>query len=170
MSAAITPNVTFRMMRYEDIPEIGAIEAESFPTPWSEQAFISELTQNRFAHYIVMELEGRIIGYAGMWIIYDEAHVTNIAVASEFRGRSLGARLMMELGLRAHRMGAERITLEVRPSNTVARNMYRKFGFQPNGIRPGYYSDNGEDAIIMWAELPFEGQEKGGGKVADSGD
>ena len=157
MSAAATPNVTFRMMRCEDIPRISVIEAESFPTPWSEHAFISELTQNRFAHYIVMEHEGRIVGYGGMWVLFDEAHVTNIAVASDYRGRRLGARLMMELGTRAYRMGASRITLEVRPSNTVARNMYAKFGFQPNGIRPGYYSDNGEDAIIMWAKLPFDG-------------
>jgi len=156
MNAAATPKVKFRMMRCEDIPAICEIEAESFPTPWSEQTFASELTQNRFAHYIVMEFDGRIVGYGGMWVIFDEAHVTNIAVAARYRGRRLGTRLLAELGKRAHRLGAARITLEVRPSNTAARNLYAKFGFRPNGIRPGYYSDNGEDAIIMWAELPFD--------------
>lgn len=155
MSAAITPSVTFRMMRYEDIPEVSAIEAEAFATPWSEQAFISELTQNQFAHYVIMEHEGRLIGYGGMWIIIDEAHVTNIAVTGEYRGRRLGERLMMELSARAVSLGADRMTLEVRPSNTVARRMYEKFGFEAVGLRPGYYSDNGEDAIIMWAELPL---------------
>jgi len=155
MSAATAPELTFRMMRYEDIPEVCAIEVESFATPWSEQAFISELTQNQFAQYIVMEWQGRLIGYGGMWVIIDEAHVTNIAVTGEFRGRRLGERLMAELASRAARLGAQRMTLEVRPSNSVARRMYEKFGFEAVGLRPGYYSDNGEDAIIMWAELPF---------------
>jgi len=155
MSAAITPNVTFRMMRYEDIPEVCAIETEAFATPWSEQAFISELTQNHFAIYIVMEYEGRLIGYGGMWVIVDEAHVTNIALTGEFRGRHLGARLLTELSSLAMRHGADRMTLEVRPSNTIARRMYEKYGFEAAGVRPGYYSDNGEDALIMWASLPL---------------
>ena len=164
MSAATAPEVIFRMMRYEDIPEVSAIEVESFATPWSEQAFVSELTQNQFAQYIVMEYEDRLIGYGGMWVIIDEAHVTNIAVTGEFRGRRLGERLLAELGARAARLGAERMTLEVRPSNAVARRMYKKFGFEAVGLRPGYYSDNGEDAIIMWSELPFgSGRSEGGG-------
>jgi ribosomal-protein-alanine N-acetyltransferase len=163
MSAATAPEIIFRMMRYEDIPEVSAIEVESFATPWSEQAFISELTQNQFAQYIVMEYEERLIGYGGMWIIIDEAHVTNIAVTAEFRGRRLGERLLAELGARAVRLGAERMTLEVRPSNAVARRMYEKFGFEAVGLRPGYYSDNGEDAIIMWSELPFRGGRAEGG-------
>ena len=144
----------FRQMRMEDIPEVCAIEAEAFPTPWSEQAFTHELTQNHFAQYIVMEREGCIIGYGGMWIIIDEAHVTNIAVMKAFRGRKLGERLMAELMDRAYRLGATRMTLEVRPSNVTARRLYAKFGFHEAGLRHGYYSDNGEDAIVMWAKLP----------------
>ncbi|MCI3922634.1 ribosomal protein S18-alanine N-acetyltransferase [Paenibacillus sp. TRM 82003] len=155
MSAAKAPEFQFRMMRYEDIPEVCAIEVEAFTSPWSEQAFMNELTQNQFAMYIVLEHAGRIIGYGGMWVIIDEAHVTNIAITGEYRGRKLGARLMAELAARAYRMGATRMTLEVRVSNTVARQLYGKFGFEEVGLRPGYYSDNGEDAIIMWAELPF---------------
>lgn len=155
MNAAKAPEFHFRIMRYEDIPEVCAIEAEAFTSPWSEQAFINELTQNQFAMYIVLEHEGRIVGYGGMWVIIDEAHVTNIAIADEYRGRKLGARLLAELAARAYRMGATRITLEVRVSNAVARNLYGKFGFEAVGLRPGYYSDNGEDAIIMWADLPL---------------
>lgn len=159
MSAASAPDVTFRKMRYEDIPEVCAIEAEAFPTPWSEQAFVNELTQNQFAQYIVMQHGDTVIGYGGMWIIIDEAHVTNIAVMGEFRGRKLGERLMAELSSRAVQLGARRMTLEVRPSNEVAKRMYIKFGFEAVGLRPGYYTDNGEDAIIMWAELPMRKQE-----------
>jgi ribosomal-protein-alanine N-acetyltransferase len=155
MSAAKAPDVTFRMMRYEDIPSVCAIEVEAFTSPWSEQAFQNELTQNQFAQYVVMEHEDRIIGYGGMWLIIDEAHVTNIAVTEAFRGRKLGARLMAELSARAYRLGARRMTLEVRASNIVAQRLYGKFGFEAVGLRPGYYSDNGEDAIIMWAELPM---------------
>jgi ribosomal-protein-alanine N-acetyltransferase len=157
MSAAKAPEFMFRMMRYEDIPEVCAIEVEAFTSPWSEQAFMNELTQNQFAQYIVMEYEGRLIGYGGMWIIIDEAHVTNIAITGDFRGKKLGSRLMAEMALRAYRLGAGRMTLEVRVSNTVAQRLYEKFGFEAVGVRPGYYSDNGEDAIIMWADLPMRG-------------
>src|SRR5690606_8437097 len=127
---ATAPEIIFRMMKFEDIPEVSAIEIEAFQTPWSEQAFISELTQNHFAQYIVMEYEGRLIGYGGMWIIIDEAHVTNIAITGDFRGRRLGERLLAELGARALRLGAQKMTLEVRPSNLIARRLYEKFGFE----------------------------------------
>ena len=157
LSADRVPEVSFRLMRLEDIPAVHGIEVEAFPTPWSEQAFVNELTQNHFAHYVVMEYGDRVIGYGGMWVIIDEAHVTNVAVLPEFRGRKLGSRLMAELGDRAWRLGAKHMTLEVRESNMVAQSLYMKYGFKPSGVRPGYYSDNGEDAIIMWAELPLRG-------------
>lgn len=167
MKAANAPEVTFRAMRFPDIPEICEIEQESFTAPWSEQAFGNELTHNHFAHYVVMEHEGRIIGYAGMWIIIDEAHVTNIAVREGYRGRKLGERLFAELAMKAYRLGAQRMTLEVRVSNAVAQRLYEKFGFQEAGLRKGYYSDNNEDALIMWADLPgnivdYEGDGHGG--------
>ncbi|WP_199624434.1 ribosomal protein S18-alanine N-acetyltransferase [Paenibacillus alkalitolerans] len=152
--AATAPDVTFRMMRQQDIPAICEIEVESFTAPWSEAAFMNELTQNHFAHYTVMEYEGRIIGYGGMWIIIDEAHITNIAVRAAYRGRKLGERLLAELAVKAYRLGAARMTLEVRVSNVVAQRLYAKFGFRGVGVRRGYYSDNGEDALIMWADLP----------------
>jgi [ribosomal protein S18]-alanine N-acetyltransferase len=144
----------FRPMRVEDINTICEIEKEAFPTPWTAGAFHNELTNNQFAFYLVMELEGRIAGYAGMWIIMDEAHITNIAVRSPYRGRKLGERLLTELRGKARRQGARRMTLEVRVTNRVAQNLYEKLGFRSVGVRKGYYTDNNEDALIMWADIP----------------
>lgn len=157
----------FRAMGLEDIPHILVIEREAFTMPWTEQAFRNELTHNHFASYMVMELNGEIIGYAGLWAIVDEAHVTNIAVLERFRGRKWGERLLDELMRTAVFLGMRSITLEVRVTNEVAQNLYRKKGFRPAGTRKGYYSDNREDALIMWAELPsFDGQEDGKGSVS----
>jgi ribosomal-protein-alanine N-acetyltransferase len=147
-------SLRFRSMRLQDIPQICRIEIDAFPTPWTSAAFHNELTNNQFAQYMVMEYDNQIIGYGGMWIIMEEAHVTNIAILSSFRGRKLGERLVLELLRTASFLGAERMTLEVRVSNTIARNLYEKLGFYSVGRRRGYYSDNGEDALIMWADLP----------------
>jgi len=146
--------LVFRLMKVEDIPDILIIEREAFTMPWTEEAFRNELTHNHFAKYMVMELEGRIIGYAGLWAIVDEAHVTNIALLGKYRGRKWGERLLEELMKTASYLGMKSITLEVRVSNEVAQNLYRKKGFRSAGTRKGYYSDNREDALIMWADLP----------------
>ncbi|MFD1954152.1 ribosomal protein S18-alanine N-acetyltransferase [Paenibacillus thailandensis] len=146
-------NLRFRPMILADIPAVEEIEQEAFATPWTVEAFMNELTNNMFAKYIVMEQDGELIGYGGMWVIVDEAHVTNIAVRADCRGRGYGEQLMKELQRKAVSFGADRMTLEVRVTNTVAQNLYRKLGFEPSGLRPGYYSDNNEDALIMWAEL-----------------
>lgn len=116
----------FRLMKLEDIPEILIIEREAFTMPWTEEAFRNELTHNHFAKYMVMELESHIIGYAGMWAIVDEAHVTNIALLEAYRGRKWGDRLLDELMKTAAYLGMKSITLEVRVSNEVAQNLYRK--------------------------------------------
>ncbi|GGN99104.1 ribosomal protein S18-alanine N-acetyltransferase [Saccharibacillus kuerlensis] len=147
------PNLKFRVMRLEDIPDVMVIEHESFSLPWTEQAFRSEMTLNHFARYIIMEVDGQPAGYAGMWTVIDEAHITNIAVRTAYRGRKLGERLLSELLDIAESLGLERATLEVRVSNGVARNLYQKMGFREVGIRKGYYSDNNEDAMIMWVDL-----------------
>lgn len=146
--------LSFRLMKVEDIGRICEIEEEAFPTPWTSAAFYNELVNNHFAHYMVMEYEGEIIGYGGMWLIMNEAHVTNIAISLKYRGRKLGERLVCELQRTAAFMGAERMTLEVRESNEVAKRLYTKLGFESSGVRKAYYTDNNEDAIIMWAELP----------------
>jgi ribosomal-protein-alanine N-acetyltransferase len=144
----------FRSMRIEDIPAICEIEQEAFATPWTAGAFHNELTNNQFARYMVMESGDQVIGYGGMWLIMDEAHVTNVAVRNDYRGQGLGERLMRELQKTARYFGAMRMTLEVRPSNAVAQRLYAKLGFYSVGVRRGYYTDNQEDAVIMWAELP----------------
>jgi ribosomal-protein-alanine N-acetyltransferase len=142
-------------MRLTDIPTICAIERESFSTPWTEGAFRSELTNNNFAHYLIMEAaDGTVAGYGGMWLILEEAHVTNIAVRAPFRGLGLGERLMLEMMRKASFLGAVRMTLEVRQSNAIAQALYEKVGFVAAGVRRGYYTDNNEDAVIMWADLP----------------
>lgn len=151
--------LVFRLMKLEDIPEILVIEREAFTMPWTEEAFRNELTHNHFAKYMVLELHGHIIGYAGMWAIVDEAHVTNIALLEAYRGRKWGDRLLDELMKTAGYLGMKSITLEVRVSNEVAQNLYRKKGFRPAGTRKGYYSDNREDALIMWADLPEYGEQ-----------
>ncbi|MEK5034428.1 ribosomal protein S18-alanine N-acetyltransferase [Paenibacillus sp. FSL R7-0302] len=151
--------LVFRLMRLEDVPAILVIEREAFTMPWTEEAFRNELTHNHFAKYMVMELAGHIIGYAGMWAIVDEAHVTNIALLEAYRGRKWGERLLDELMKTAAYLGMQSITLEVRVSNEVAQNLYRKKGFKPAGTRKGYYSDNREDALIMWADLPEYGEQ-----------
>jgi ribosomal-protein-alanine N-acetyltransferase len=144
----------FRSMRLEDIPAICEIEKEAFTTPWTSAAFINELNNNQFARYMVMECGEEVIGYGGMWIIIDEAHVTNIALKEKYRGKKLGERLLREMQQTAIFFGAVRMTLEVRPSNRVAQGLYEKLGFYGVGVRRGYYTDNREDAIIMWADLP----------------
>lgn len=147
-------------MREEHLGGVLEIERQSFPTPWSKQAFLGELRDNELAHYYVCLQGDKVTGYAGMWIIFDEAHVTNIAVHPDYRGRKIGKALLLNLMEQALRLGAERITLEVRPSNKVAQELYRKLGFRPVGIRKGYYTDTNEDAIIMWRNLYEEFQAK----------
>ncbi|GIP16333.1 ribosomal-protein-alanine acetyltransferase [Paenibacillus montaniterrae] len=150
----VVEKLVFRKMTLDDLPSIMKIEQDSFATPWTEEAFRNELTNNMFAQYMVMEYEGEVIGYAGMWIIVDEAHITNVAILTPYRGQGLGKLLMAELQRTASFLGAVRMTLEVRASNEIAQRLYRRYGFVNSGVRPGYYSDNQEDAIIMWADVP----------------
>jgi ribosomal-protein-alanine N-acetyltransferase len=143
----------FRSMTEEDIDQILEIEHASFTLPWSRDAFYNEVHHNKFAVYIVIEVEGKIIGYCGAWIVIDEAHITNVAILPEYRGRKLGEALMEKIISVARSMGARSMTLEVRVTNNIAQSLYRKLGFQKGGIRKNYYSDNQEDALIMWVNL-----------------
>lgn len=153
---------SFRPMQLEDIPAVCEIEQEAFATPWTSGAFANELTNNQFARYLVLQDEqGEVAGYGGMWLILEEAHVTNIAIRDKYRGMKLGKRLLAELQRTASFYGAVRMTLEVRPSNRVALNLYEQMGFRSVGVRRGYYTDNKEDAIIMWADLPKADRTKG---------
>ena len=144
--------LNFRAMELTDVDEVLKVEKASFVTPWSRAAFVAEIGDNDLACYLVAEADGRVIGYAGMWLILDEAHVTNVALLPDFRGRGLGSALMGALCEVAKTVGALRMTLEVRPSNLAAQRLYGKLGFEVRGVRPGYYTDTKEDALIMWRD------------------
>jgi ribosomal-protein-alanine N-acetyltransferase len=139
-------------MQVGDIPAVHAIESASFPTPWPPYAFRGELETNRMAHYLVVRAGARLVAYAGIWLMVDEAHVTTFAVLPAYRRRGIGGRLLSELIELAAQLGATVVTLEVRLSNGAARRLYQQFGFRPVGVRPRYYSDNGEDALILTTE------------------
>ena len=147
-------SVQFRRMMLSDIDRIMEIEPLCFTAPWSREAYFAELTQNHFARYMVAELAGEVIGYGGMWVIIDEAHVTNIAIHPDYQGRRFGEQLMRTMIAQAMSYGVRHMTLEVRVSNRTAQKLYEKMGFVRHGIREGYYTDNNEDAMIMWARLP----------------
>lgn len=142
-----------RRMEFDDLDAIEQIEKSAFTVPWSRESFLNELTNNLFAYYLVLEVEGNVIGYGGMWIIADEAHITNIAIAPNYRGKRWGEKLLVTMKDHAAKQGATAMTLEVRTSNVVAQRLYKKLGFDKTGIRPKYYSDNGEDALIMWVNF-----------------
>ncbi|MCX7904650.1 MAG: ribosomal protein S18-alanine N-acetyltransferase [Caloramator sp.] len=139
-----------RDMKLEDIDDVVKIEHLSFKTPWTYEAFLSEITRNKVAKYRVIEKEKRVVGYYGLWLLYGEGHITNIAVHPEFRGIGLGNMLLEDIISISRENKIQALTLEVRVSNTVAINLYKKYGFVEVARRKGYYSDTGEDAIIMW--------------------
>lgn len=144
--------IAVRRMRLSDVDDVWEVDRAAFTQPWSKQAYMNELTMNRSAHYLVLTVDGKVSGFGGMWIMVDEAHVTNVAVHPRVQGRRLGWLLMVTLMLWAVSLGARRMTLEVRVSNVRAQNLYRKLGFVATAIRPKYYADL-EDALIMWATL-----------------
>ncbi|KMY45985.1 alanine acetyltransferase [Bacillus sp. FJAT-27916] len=145
--------VMFRAMTLEDLDDVMEVEHASFTLPWSREAFYNELVNNQYAVYLVVEDRGRVIGYGGQWVILDEGHITNIALLPAYRGYGLGEELMIRMMGTAKSMGVKRMTLEVRVTNHGAQKLYRKMGFQEGGIRKNYYTDNMEDALVMWVEL-----------------
>lgn len=145
-------NLIIRPMRKTDIDEVHRVEVDCFSDPWSKKSLMDEL-KNNMARYLVAELNGEIVGYIGVWLIIDEGHITNVAVHSSHRGLKIGDRLVEEMVKLCKSEGITSMTLEVRTSNIVAQNLYKKYGFKMAGIRKEYYSDNKEDAIIMWNQL-----------------
>ena len=128
------------------------IENLSFKIPWSRNAFMDELTRNESAIYKVAMYGKKVVGYAGMWKVFDEGHITNIAVHPEFRKSGVGSRLLESMLETAREQGIVAMTLEVRKSNVAAQHLYHKYGFRTEGERRRYYADNGEDALIMWKQ------------------
>jgi ribosomal-protein-alanine N-acetyltransferase len=139
-------------MRRRHLRAVLKIEAQVYPRPWSLPLFMSELNLRTSRAYYVARVEGSVVGYAGLMIIGEDAHVTTIAVDPAWHRHKIGSRLLLTLAREATELGAKHLTLEVRVSNTGAQAMYRKFGFQPAGIRRNYYVETNEDALVMWAE------------------
>ena len=138
-----------RRMTLHDLPAVDAIEQACFTTPWPADAYAGELTRNPAARYLVLTVGGEIAGFAGGHIILDESHITNIAIAEAHRGQGLGRALLTALLQYFANLGAVYTTLEVREHNAPALGLYRALGFIAVGRRKKYYSDNGEDALIM---------------------
>ena len=143
-------SLIIRKAETKDIKEMAALDLVCFPAPWSEEAFRQELEENNLAFYVVAELKEKVVGYAGLWAILDEGHITNVAVSPEHRKRGIGRAVVEVLVDATEQAGLNSFTLEVRTSNITAQNLYKKFGFIEAGLRKGYYEDNGEDALIMW--------------------
>lgn len=139
-------------MELRDVEGVLNVERNSFSTPWSRDSFISELMYNGNAFYLVAKLQDKVIGYVGTWIILDEAHITNVAVHSEYRRQHVGEKLLVTLIEEMKERHVTKMTLEVRVSNGGAQKLYEKLGFVSAGIRPGYYQSNAEDAVIMWKD------------------
>jgi [ribosomal protein S18]-alanine N-acetyltransferase len=156
------PRVTIERMLPEDVPAVMAVDHLCFPTPWSENAYRSELG-NVSAYYLIARLpwrgfgtgagdRGRLVGFAGAWIVMDEAHITTIGVHPDYRRHGIGERLLTALLEEARERGVRRATLEVRETNRGAQALYARFGFMPIARRRRYYSDTDEDAIVMWVD------------------
>jgi ribosomal-protein-alanine N-acetyltransferase len=134
-----------------DISDVLRIEKASFTTTWPADAFYNELTTNKLAHYYVGRFDGKIVAYGGIWVIFEDSHVTTIAVDPAHRGKRFGELMLVRLIDEAIERGAAWMTLEVRESNVGAQQLYRKYGFTTVTTRKGYYSDNNENALVMWA-------------------
>jgi len=140
---------SIRRMTLEDVPAVHEIDLLSFSLPWPERSFRYELTENQVSRGWVAEVEGKIAAMLVLWLIVDEAHIATIAVHPDFRRQGIGEQILLYALRAAHNEGAQRAFLEVRAGNTAAQAMYKKYGFEVVGVRPGYYKDNNEDALLM---------------------
>lgn len=144
--------IIIRSMDSQDIFSVSEVEKRSFTIPWSEEMFRIEL-QNPNCLYFVAEISNVIVGYVGLWIIVDEGHISSIAVDPSYRRLKIGRALMQNIFDIAQKKQLKGLTLEVRASNIGAIELYKSFGFKTEGRRKAYYSDNQEDALIMWHHL-----------------
>jgi ribosomal-protein-alanine N-acetyltransferase len=175
----LAPPYKVEPMQWDDVSQVMAIERKSFTLPWSDYTYRHELLDNRNAHYFVarrlngqaarkpLTLWGKlfkrdtlapVVGYGGFWIVLDEAHISTIASDVKWRGHGIGELLLLAMIERSIELGAHEVTLEVRVSNTVAQNLYCKYGFAVVGRRPAYYRDNDEDADLMTAHQVHEAE------------
>ncbi len=141
-----------RKMTLDDLDQVTAIDRVSFSLPWPERSFRFDLTDNPASRCWVAELDGKVVGMIVSWLIVDEVHVATIATHPEYRRRGIAKRLLTHTLQHLKEEGAQSSFLEVRASNFAAQDMYRKFGYEETGLRPRYYKDNDEDAILMTLE------------------
>ena len=146
---ALTARVVVEPMTTDDVAAVHEIERLSFSTPWPAHAFEEELRGNRLARYLVARAGDRVVGFAGLWLMVDEGHVTTFGVHPDWRRQGIGRQLLLNLAELSMAIGARRMTLEVRVSNEAAQSLYRGFGFEVAGRRARYYTDDGEDALVM---------------------
>ena len=139
-------------MRRRHLRSVLRIEAQVYPRPWSLSLFMSELALRNSRAYYVARVDGAVVGYSGLMLTGEDAHVTTIAVDPEWHQKKIGTRLLLNLAREALRRSAKHLTLEVRMSNEPAQALYRQFGFRPAGIRKNYYVETNEDALVMWAD------------------
>jgi [ribosomal protein S18]-alanine N-acetyltransferase len=149
--AGVPERLEISPMTASDVPDVLRIERASFTTTWPSDAFYNELTTNKLAHYYVGRIGGTVVAYGGIWVIFEDSHVTTIAVDPSQRGKKYGEVMLLKLIDEAIERGAAWMTLEVRESNVSAQQLYRKYGFTTVTTRKGYYSDNNENAMVMWA-------------------
>ena len=140
-----------RELDQADVAQVYAIECENFSQPWTRQALLGEIASER-SHYLVALDDDEIIGYIGFWKIFDEGHITNVAVKKSFHNKGVGSQLVEGMLALGHGLGIDRYTLEVRVGNHPAIALYRKYNFENAGIRKGFYDLPKEDAMIMWRE------------------
>ena len=145
-------NLVIEEMKSDDIDGVFEVEKNCFEDYWSKDSFKKELSNN-LAKYLVAKVDGKVVGYVGIWFVVDEGHITNVAVHKYYRGQKIGDRLIDKLVQVCRENKIVSMTLEVRVSNIVAQNLYKKYGFKMAGIRKEYYSNNKEDAIIMWNDI-----------------
>ena len=153
MNVASAPPYDLRLtpMRSRDIRRVLAIEEAVYTRPWSHRLFADELAQRKTRIYRTAWIERDLVGFAGLMLIEDDAHVNNIAVDPTWQGRGIATVLLLELTRSAVDRGSRHLTLEVRVGNEPALALYRRFGMAPVGLRPNYYAETGEDALVMWA-------------------
>jgi ribosomal-protein-alanine N-acetyltransferase len=156
VKAELDPAVTgerlaIEPMRHSDIADVIRIERAAFPTQWPADAFYNEVNSNKLARYFVGRFQGNIVAYGGIWMILEDSHITTIAVDPRHRRRGFGETMLLRLVDEAVACGSTWMTLEVRSGNAAAQALYKKYGFTTVTERKGYYSDNNEDALVMWA-------------------
>lgn len=148
--------IEIKRMTVKHLKDVLKIEELSFPMPWSFQSFYNELVSNPYGYYVVALENDKVVGYGGMWILFEECHITTIAVDPKRRREGIGRKIMEHLIEKAKEQDVDWISLEVRVSNIPAQNLYKSLGFEMVGIRRKYYQPNNEDAIIMRLMLKGE--------------